>query len=184
VLSPPDIVRSANQLWLLKSWMRVRDCGLLPSLDAPLGPGLAGLSGNLLSADVVRDAGLTRFLIRSCGARIMEYVGVVCNGQGKFIDEALPPAYRDAALSTFLEVVAARAPVYTVADMRDGAGRIVHFERLLLPFGRDGTSVDRVLASIEAVSPEGTFEDRDLIATSPPAFAFCAVIDTGGHWPG
>jgi hypothetical protein len=184
VLAAPDIVRSPNQLWLLKSWMQVRHCGRLPSLDAPLGPELAGLSANLLSADVVRDAGLTRFLVRSCGARIMDYVGLVCDGQGKFIDEALPPAYRDAALSTFLEVVAAREPVYTIADMRDGAGRIVHFERLLLPFGRDGTSVDRVLASIEAVSPEGAFESRDLMAASPPAFAFCAVIDTSGHWPG
>ena len=164
--------------------MRVRDCGRLPALDRLAGPELAGLSGNLMSADVVRDAGLTRFLVRSCGARVMDYVGVVCDGQGKFIDEALPPAYRDAALSTFLEVVAAREPVYTIADMRDGAGRIVHFERLLLPLSHDGTSVDRVLASIEAVSPEGAFESRDLMVASPPAFAFCAVIDTSGHWPG
>jgi hypothetical protein len=184
VLSPPDIVRSADQLWLLKSWMRVRGAARVPPLDALSGPELADLSGNLLSADVLRDAGLTRFLVRSCGARVMDYVGVVCDGQGKFIDEALPPAYRDAALSTFLEVVAAREPVYTIADMRDGAGRIVHFERLLLPFSRDGTSVDRVLASIEAVSPEGAFESRDLMVASPPAFAFCAVIDTSGHWPG
>jgi hypothetical protein len=185
VLSPPDIVRSANQLWLLKRWMRVRGSGALPPLDALTGPELASLSGNLLSADVVHAAGLTRFLVRSCGVRVMEYLGVDCptSGQGRYIDEALPAAYRDAALSSFLETVAVRAPAYTIADMRDGAGRIVHFERLLLPFGRDGTSVDRVLASIEAVSPEGAFESRDLMTASPPAFAFCAVIDTGGHWP-
>jgi hypothetical protein len=69
--------------------------------------------------------------------------------------------------------------------MRDRAGRIVHFERLLLPFGQDGTAVDRVLASIEAVSPEGAFDSRDLMtaSASPPAYAFCAVIDTSGHWP-
>jgi hypothetical protein len=134
----------------------------------------------------MRGAGPIRFLVRACGARIMEYLGVDCptRGEGRYIEDALPPAYRDAALSTFLEVVTAREPVYTIADMRDGAGRIVHFERLLLPFGEDGISVDRVLASIEAVSPEGAFESRDLMAASPPAFAFCAVIDTTGHWPG
>jgi hypothetical protein len=148
--------------------------------------GIADVSGNLLSADVVPAAGGTRFLVRSCGARILEFLGLdrPTPGQGRFIDEALPPAYRNAALSTFREAVAAREPVYTVADMRDGGGRIVHFERLLLPCGQDGTSVDRVLASIEAVSPEGAFESRDLMAASPPAFAFCAVIDTRGHWPG
>lgn len=166
--------------------MGARDCGRLPALDSVSGPELASLSGDLLFADVMRGAGSTRFLVRSCGARIMEYLGVDCpaRGEGRYIDEALPPAYRNAALSSFLEVVAARAPVYTIADMRDGAGRIVHFERLLLPFSSDCTSVDRVLASIEAVSPEGAFESRDLVAASPPAFGFCAVIDTTSHWPG
>ena len=185
VLSPPDIVRSATQLWLLKRWMRLRGSGRLPPLDALAGAELAGLSGNLLSADVVNAAGATRFLVRSCGARIMEYVGVDCGGQGRFADEALPAAYRDAALSSFHEAVAARAPVYTIADTRDRVGRIVHFERLLLPLGRDGTSVDRVLASIEASSPEGTFDGRDVMtaSASPPAFALCAVIDTSGHQP-
>jgi hypothetical protein len=186
VLAPPDIVRSANQLWLLKNWMRARDCGRLPALDALSGSELAGRSGNLLFADVMRGAGPIRFLVRSCGARIMEYLGVDCptGGEGRYMDEALPPAYRDAALSSFLETVATCEPVYTIADMRDGTGRIVHFERLLLPFSQDGTIVDRVLASVEAVSPEGAFESRDLMAASPPAFAFCAVIDTIGRWQG
>jgi hypothetical protein len=186
VLSPPDIVRSASQLWLLKNWMGARDCVRLPDLGALSGPQFADLSGNLLAADVVRAAGLTRFLVRSCGARILEFLGIdrPTPDQGRFIDEALPPAYRDAALSGFLEAVAAREPVYTIADLRDSSGRIVHFERLLLPFGHDGTSVERVLASIEAVSPEGVFESRDLIAASPPAFAFCTVIDTSGHRQG
>jgi hypothetical protein len=183
VLSPPDIVRSANQLWLLKRWMRLRSPGRLPPLDAMTGVELAELSGNLLSADVVNGAGPTRFLVRSCGARIMEYVGVDCGGHGKFIDEGLPAAYREAALSSFREAVSAREPVYTIADLRDRAGRIVHFERLLLPFGQDGSAVERVLASIEAVSPEGAFDGRDLMtaSTPPPAYAFCAVIDTGGR---
>jgi hypothetical protein len=187
VLSPPDIIRSANQLWLLKSWMRSRGSGRLPPLDALTGEELAVLSGDLLLTEVVNGSGLTRFLVRSCGMRVMEYFGVNCptKGDGRFLDEALPAAYRDAALSSFHEAVAARAPVYTIADMRDAAGRIVHFERLLLPFGDDGMAVDRVLASIEAVSPEGAFDGRDLMSASapPPAYAFCAVIDTSGHWP-
>jgi hypothetical protein len=182
VISPPDIVRSINQAWLLKCWMRWRSAARLPVLDSPAAEELAGVSDNLLCADVVNDAGRSRFLIRFSGVRILEYFGASCadQGQGRFLDEVLPAAYRDAALSSFHEVVAARQPVYTIADMRDRAGRIVHFERLLLPLGRDGNAVDRILASIEAVSPEGAFHVDELMTAAPPAFAFCGIIDTGG----
>ena len=187
VLSPPDIVRSADQLWLLQRRIRTRGSRQLPASEGVPADAPAGISDNLLLTDVVSREGATRFLVQSGGRRITEYFGVSCptSGQGRFLDEVLPPAYRDAALSTFHEAVAAREPVYTIADLRDRAGRIVHVERLLLPFGRDGTAVDRILASIEAVSPEGAFESRQLMTTpTPPAFAFCAIIDArGDHRP-
>jgi hypothetical protein len=183
VLSPPDIVRSADQLWLLNSWIRTRGPRQLPAVEGVPADEPAGVSDNLLFTDVVSRDGASRFLIRSGGRNVTEYFGVSCptGGQGRFLDEVLPSAYRDAALSTFREAVAAREPVYTIADLRDRGGRIVHVERLLLPFGRDGTTVDRIMASIEAVSPEGTFEGRHLMTAPamPPAFAFCAIIDTG-----
>jgi hypothetical protein len=166
--------------------MRLRGSSRLPALDGLSGEELADISANLLFTDVVNREGMTRFLIRFGGSRITEYFAASCSagGQDRFLDDVLPPAYRAAALLTFHEAVAAREPVYTVADMRDRAGRIVHFERLLLPFGRDGMAVDRVLASIEAVSPEGDFENRDLMTATPPAFAFCAIIDTRGALTG
>ena len=183
VLSPPDIVRSADQLRLLQRSIRTRGSRQLPATEGVPDDAPAGISDNLLFTDVVSRDGATRFLIRSGGRRVTEYFGVSCptSGQGRFLDEVLPPAYRDAALSTFHEAVAAREPVYTIADMRDRSGRIVHFERLLLPFGRNGVAVDRILASIEAVSPEGAFEGQHLMTAPamPPAFAFCAIIDTG-----
>jgi hypothetical protein len=182
VISPPDIVRSSNQLRLLKSWMRLRRPGLLPAWDG-FGEELAGIADNLLLTDVVNRDGKVRYLVRFSGPRVTEYFGVSCPsaGQGRFLDEVLPAPYRDAALSTFHETVAAREPVYTIADLRDRAGRIVHFERLLLPLSQVGAAVDGVLASIEAVSPEGALENRSLVTASsaPPAFAFCTIIDTG-----
>jgi hypothetical protein len=183
VLLPPDIVRSAGQLWLLKRWMGTRGSRRLPAIESMSADQPAGISDNLLLTDVASRDGVTRFLIRSGGRNVTEFFGVDCptSGQGRFLDEVLPPAYRDAALATFREAVAAREPVYTVADLRDRAGRIVHVERLLLPFGRDGTAVDGIVASIEAISPEGSFEGRHLMTapSMPPAFAFCAIIDTG-----
>src|SRR5258708_6843020 len=162
--------------------MRLRGASQMPPCDDLSGEELAGISDNLSFMDVVHREGTIRFLLRFAGMRITEYVGVSCpkQEQGTFLDEVLPVAYRDAALSTYREAVAAREPVYTIADVRDRSGRIVHFERLLLPFGRDGVAVDRILASIEAVSPEGAFDSRHLVAapSAPPAFAFCAIIDT------
>jgi hypothetical protein len=183
VLSPPDIVRSIDQLWLLQSWIRTRGARQLPAAEDLAADERPGISDNLLFTDLVSSGGAPRFLVRSGGRCIMEYFGMSCQtgGQGRFLDEVLPPAYRAAALATFREAVAAREPVYTIADMRDRGGRIVHFERLLLPFGRDGMAVDSILASIEAVSPEGVFDSQQLM-TAPamrPAFAFCAIIDTG-----
>ena len=61
--------------------------------------------------------------------------------------------------------------------MRDPAGRIVHHERLLLPFSHGGAEVDRILASIEAASPEGPFRDARPDEIPNPAAGNCALHD-------
>jgi hypothetical protein len=188
VISPPDIVRSSNQLWLLKTWIGLRGASRLPALDGFLGEEFVRISDNLLLADVVMGAGAARFLIRFGGTRIQEYIGMSCpsDGRDRFLDEVLPVTYREAALTAFQEAVAAQEPVYTVADLRDRAGRIVHLERLLLPLSQMGAAVDGILASIEAVSPEGVLENRGPATSrsAPPAFAFCTIIDTHEPAPG
>src|SRR5262249_20126351 len=74
--------------------------------------------------------------------------------------------------------VAHRLPVYTISDTRDATGRIVHYERLLLPLTGDGADVAHVLASLETVSPEGAFDNHGLITATgrSPAFALCTSI--------
>jgi hypothetical protein len=48
----------------------------------------------------------------------------------------------------------------------------------LLPFSQGGTQVERILSSLETVSPEGSFDNRNLMTSPgrPPAFALCATI--------
>jgi hypothetical protein len=86
VISPPDIVRSSNQLWLLKSWMRLRRPGRLPALEGFLGEELVGIADNLLLMDVVDRDGKARYMIRFGGTRITEYFGCPSGGQGRFLD--------------------------------------------------------------------------------------------------
>jgi hypothetical protein len=176
--SGPDIVRSDYQRWLLDYWASQRGPDSLPIWRGLNAADLAIPFDNLAWMDVVGDREeAPRFLIRFHGRRLSEAVAPI-GDEGKFIDDLLPPPYLGAAVATYREVVRTKGPVYTVSDMRDLAGRIVHHERLLLPFSLDGTEVERILASIEAGSPEGQFELRDLLKspTRLPVIALCATI--------
>jgi hypothetical protein len=176
VNSRPDVVRSINQRWLLSLWNKLRASAPVPFWKNVQTSEFATLSADLALLEVVASESETRFLVRFRGQRIANAFGPA--GQGKFLDEVLPPLYRDDALETYRQVLVTLLPVYTITDMRDRDGRIVHFERLLLPFSRDGVAIDRILTSIEAVSPEGAFENRGILQSAPrrPAFALCATI--------
>lgn len=175
--SRPEVIRSVTQRWLLRTWDRLRGVRRLPLWQDLEAEELTSVSANLSFTDIVSENGTTRLRIRLHGAGVGETYGSI-DCSGKFLDDILAAPYRDAALSTYHQVIEARLPVYTVADMRDRTGRIVHYERLLLPFSRQGLDVEGILASLEAVSPEGTFENCDLMKSpgKPPAFALCTTI--------
>jgi hypothetical protein len=175
--SGPDIVRSNSQRRLLDYWASLRGDGPLPIWRGLDGEELGAPLDSLAWTEVVgahRDA---RFRIGFHGAKIVEAFGP-SECIGKFLDELLPPPYLGSALSTYRQAMNGKMPVYTVSDMRDPAGRIVHHERLLLPFSLGGGETERILASIEAASPEGPFELRDLMKSPirPPVIALCATI--------
>jgi hypothetical protein len=173
--SRPDVVRSKQQRWLLDYWSHARG-----GQQVPIWQGLddmAAVCADLSYTQVVPAEDGPRFLIQFHGTRVAELFGRE-NCVGKFLDEILPAAYRHSALTTYRETVAQRLPVYTVADMRDRGGRIVHYERLLLPFGTACDRVDCILTLLETLSPEGDFDTRALMQAPrrPPAFALCTTI--------
>jgi hypothetical protein len=137
ITSRPDVVRSNNQRWLCDYWSRARAGARLPAWRGIDDDEFAAVRADLSCSDVAPANGQPRFRIRFHGERVAQLYGRE-NCIGKFLDEILPDAYREAALSSYRHVLASRLPVYTVADMRDPGGRIVHYERLLLPFGQNG----------------------------------------------
>jgi hypothetical protein len=177
IRSGPDIVRSDHQRWLLDYWASQRGAGSLPMWRGLNAEDLGVPLDYLAWMEVVDVDGATRFRMQFHGTRLREALGPV-EGVGEFIDDFLPASYLGAAIATYREAVRTRGPVYSVSDMRDPRGRIVHHERLLLPFSQDGSKADRILASIEATSPEGPFELRDLLRfpIRPPVIALCATI--------
>ena len=174
--SPPDVIRSVRQRWLLGEWNRLRRTRPMPASKDLVVEDLSRMVDSLMFCDIVAGSGDIRFLIRYRGQRILETYGE-CDG--KHLDDTLPAISRDATLSAYRHVVAIGQPVYTVAQTRDRAGKPVDFERLLLPFSRDGGETDRILSALEWVSIEGGFDSRALLRTqtAAPAYMVCASIE-------
>ncbi len=173
----PDIVGSNTQRSLLSYWHRKRRNALLPEWERlEETPELLRFADNLAYAELVGSEDSYRLLVNMQGARLIESHGGYM--VGRFLDEILRPSYKDQSLAMCHQSITTRLPVYTLLDMRDCNERIVHYERLLLPFGEDGVTVDGLLVSIEISSPEGPFESRDLMTApaKPPVLALCATI--------
>ena len=172
--SSPDVIRSVRQRWLFSHWSRARGKDAVPTWNSLDADDLAKMAESLLFCDVATDDGI-RFLIRFRGQRIVEILG---SKQAKHLDEILPAVIREETLTAYKEAVRTKQPVFTIASTRDPAGKPVNLERLVLPFGRDGSAVDRILASLEMVSIEGGFNSRELLKaqSTPPTNSLNAII--------
>lgn len=176
----PTIVKSIRQRDLLNTWLRLwngRSCAPPLSQYEP-----ARLSEEW--SDLVRycvewnDEGM-RLVIDSHGARIASAYGrsAATNSKGMYLDEYLPANRLPYVMPPYEQCVRSARPVYTVTQVDDIYGRIVDYERLLLPFS-SGDKVDRVLASAKTFSEDGSFEIRNLlIAERTPILKVRAVID-------
>ena len=68
--------------------------------------------------------------------------------------------------------------MYTVHDVTDRDGRLVHYERLLLPYGRDGERVDHIVAAFEFICDDGAFDREALMKSlkAAPVLRLSATI--------
>jgi len=179
VSSRPDVVRSVNQRWLLQHWLRWRRPDRVPSWQQLDAQALTRMAESLAFQDVVETNGTPRFLVRFNGARLCQAFGEDC--RNRFLDEVLTEPLRETLLATYRKVVASGWPVYTISNLRDRSARLVHYERLLLPFSSDGRRTDRILGSFEFVSPDGAFDNHDLLKRpeKAPPFELQAAIHPG-----
>jgi hypothetical protein len=174
----PDVVRAINQRWLLKFWMRHLGSYRVPLWQAIEGEDLTRVSDSLSLLDVIGDNENLRFQIRSHGAMVGKVFGAA-DCRGKFLYESVPESARPQKLAPYRQTVDSGRPVYTIHDITDRDGRLVHYERLLLPFSRDGEAVDRILTSFEFICFDGAFESHELMAlpATPPVLRLLATIE-------
>lgn len=174
----PDVVRAINQRWLIKFWTQHLAEHSVPRWQAVEASNLTAMSGNLSFLDVIGGSGAARFQIRFHGATIGQVYGSG-DCRGKYLDEIIPPARHAEGLAPYRHAVHSGCLVYTIHDVNDRSGRLVHYERLLLPFAADGRTVDRILGSFELVCEDGAFDSHELMQSQStlPLLRLAATIE-------
>jgi hypothetical protein len=157
----PSIVRSIKQRDLLNTWLRLyaRE-QKLPRLEEYQPERLADEVPDLVYYTVDTAPAPPLLTIQSDGTRMSTAYGHT--GKGSYLHEYLPSKLVDVVMPVYYECVARSLPVYTISNIDDIYGRIVAYERMLLPFS-EGGKVTHVLASLKTISEDGGFEIKNLM---------------------
>jgi hypothetical protein len=173
----PTIVKSIKQRDLLNTWLRLYAPDRhLPHREAYQPTRLADELPDLVYLTVDTSRAPARLTIESDGTRMSSAYGNT--GKGRYLDEYLGARLVPIVMPVYHECIRRALPVYTIANIDDIYGRIVAYERLLLPFS-DGGDVTHIIASLKTISEDGSFEIRNLMRGNDtlPTPKLRAVID-------
>ncbi len=173
----PSVVKSIRQRDLLNTWLRLyaRDQSV-PGIKDYHPTRLDEEMPDLVFYTVEAHRAPPRFIIQSEATRISSAYGHT--GKGRYLDEYVGPHLAPFVTPMYDECVRRNLPVYTVAHIDDIYGRIVAYERLLMPFSQGGAITD-VIASLKTICEDGGFEIKNLMRgnDTPPRPKLRAVID-------
>jgi hypothetical protein len=160
----PSVVKSIKQRDLLNTWLRLyaRDQAM-PRMDEYKPERIEDELPDLVFFSVDAAEAPPRLKIESDGTRMSSAYGHT--GKGRFLDEYLGARMAPIVMPVYYQCIARRLPAYTIANIDDTYGRIVAYERLLLPFS-DGGDVTHIIASLKTISEDGGFEIRNLMRGS------------------
>jgi hypothetical protein len=173
----PTVVKSIKQRDLLNTWLRLyARQQLMPRIEEYQPSRLADELPDLVYYTVDSTQTPPRLTIQSDGTRISNAYGNT--GMGRYLDEYLGARLVPIVMPVYYEAVQRGLPVYTISNIDDIYGRIVAYERLLLPFSNGG-DVTHVIASLKTISEDGGFEIRNLMRGNDtlPTAKLRAVID-------
>ena len=173
----PTIVKSIKQRDLLNTWLRLyaRE-QLMPRIEEYQPERFADELPDLVFYNVDTAQAPPRLLIESDGTRMSSAYGHT--GKGRYLDDYLGPRLVPVVMPVYYECLRCALPVYTISSIDDIYGRIVAYERLLMPFSQGG-HVTHVIASLKTISEDGGFEIRNLMRGNDtlPTAKLRAVID-------
>jgi hypothetical protein len=173
----PSIVKSIRQRDFLNTWLRLyaRDQSL-PRMDEYRPERFGEELPDLVFCSVEATLDPPRLTIESDGTRMSDAYGH--SGKGRYLDEYLGTRLAPMVMPVYYQCIARRLPAYTIANIDDIYGRIVAYERLLLPFS-DGGNVTHILVSLKTISEDGGFEIKNLMRGGDklPVSQLRAIID-------
>jgi hypothetical protein len=157
----PTVVKSIKQRDLLNTWLRLyaRD-QKVPRIGEYEPSRLDDELPDLVYYTVDTTQPVPRLTIQSDGTRMSSAYGHT--GKGRLLDEYIGPKLVSIVMPVYHECVKRGLPVYTIANIDDIYGRIVAYERLLLPFS-EGGGVTHVIASLKTICEDGGFEIKNLM---------------------
>ena len=157
----PSVIKSIKQRDLLNIWLRLyaRE-QLLPRIDEYQPSRLADELPDLVYYTVENTQQPPRLTIQSDGTRMSNAYGHT--GKGRYLDEYIGAKLVPVVMPVYYECVKRALPVYTISNIDDLYGRVVAYERLLLPFS-EGAEVTQVIASLKTISEDGGFEIKNLM---------------------
>lgn len=134
----PSVVKSIKQRHLLNTWLRLyaRDQSL-PRMDEYQPERFEDELPDLVFFTVDANEAPPRLKIDSDGTRMSSAYGNT--GKGRYLDEYLGARLAPIVVPVYHQCIARRLPAYTIAHIDDIYGRIVAYERLLLPFSDGAT---------------------------------------------
>ena len=157
----PSVVKSIKQRDLLNTWLRLyaREQSM-PRIEniSRRGSTTNFRTSCIYTVDTAQQP--PRLTIQSDGTRMSSAYGHT--GKGRYLDEYLGARLAPIVMPVYYECIARGLPVYTISNIDDIYGRIVAYERLLLPFS-EGGDVTHVIASLKTISEDGGFEIRNLM---------------------
>jgi hypothetical protein len=173
----PSVVKSIKQRDLLNTWLRLyaREQSM-PRIEHYQPERLEDELPDLVYYTVEASESPPRLTIQSNGTRISNAYGHT--GKGRYLDEYLGPRMASIVMPVYYQCVALRLPVYTISNIDDIYGRMVAYERLLLPFAQSA-DVTHIIASLKTISEDGGFEIKNLMRGNDklPVQRLRAVID-------
>jgi hypothetical protein len=173
----PSVVKSIKQRDLLNTWLRLyaREQSM-PRIEEYQPERLEDELPDLVYYTVEASESPPRLTIQSNGTRISNAYGHT--GKGRYLDEYLGAQMASIVMPVYYQCVARRLPVYTISNIDDIYGRMVAYERLLLPFSQSA-DVTHVIASLKTISEDGGFEIKNLMRGNDklPVQRLRAVID-------
>ena len=157
----PSVVKSIKQRDLLNTWIRLhlRD-HRLPRVADYAPERIEDERPDLVHYTVDASAVPPQLTVVSDGSRMAAAFGNT--GKGRQLDDFLGPRLAPVVMPVYYECIRRALPVFTIAHIDDVYGRIVAYERLLLPFS-DATAVTHIIASLKTISEDGNFEIRNLM---------------------